>query len=728
MAQAYLSVKVRRALKFSVQVLGRLENNRAVNLVNKQRFAIILCLALVFSAAGGYVTGTARAAEDNYLLDKVIEWPDGTSERVQIGEDGYFILDGVKKRLVCVNLHIFLPYGNPDLYGGVPPYWLPENLAIYERELSWLQSKGVRVITFDPHYVGWGDGPGHEAERYSPVFDLIYQHKMLFIPQIEGKGMPGFDNLTNPDFVIIDWANETMGTYATRYRDILLNYPNLVGMLLDNELNHPNSGQTYTPAALQNYLSFLRGIFTPLNVPMVNNLVGRLPSYHPDLALATLEATDWQCFTLYAGNLTEYQTVLSNLRSWLAGAGYPTEGWWLEETNKTAGAATGDAANYTIEYLESAFDSGASLVSLFCTNGEGAGGETGFSFFDDAGNPIPSMEAIGAEIERLQTPMSGPSTPPTVVTSDASSVTADSARLNGNLSNLGSSSTVNVSFQWGTSPESYTNETIPQTMGATGPFNFDLTGLNSGSTYYFRAKAVGYGTHYGEGKSFTTTGSVNHPPVLNPIGNKSVNEGQLLEFAISATDPDGDPLTYSASNLPSGATFDTGIHTFSWTPASGQAGTYTDVHFEADDGSLTDSEDITIVVSTPGTSGGGGGGGGGPDTSPPRFSDITVSDINKTSATISWATLEKSDSQIEYWASPHQFSPLDETLVRSHVIQLTDLNPATTYRYRMMSRDAAGNLAVSDEYTLTTPGTPAAFVVSNMEINPTEVKDWVRNL
>ena len=57
---------------------------------------------------------------------------------------------------------------------------------------------------------------------------------------------------------------------------------------------------------------------------------------------------------------------------------------------------------------------------------------------------------------------------------------------------------------------------------------------------------------------------INQPPTLDPIGNKSVNEGSLLEFTISATDPDtGDTLTYSASNLPSGATFDAGTQTFS---------------------------------------------------------------------------------------------------------------------------------------------------------------------
>ena len=93
-----------------------------------------------------------------------------------------------------------------------------------------------------------------------------------------------------------------------------------------------------------------------------------------------------------------------------------------------------------------------------------------------------------------------------------------------------------------------------------------------------------------------TYASPNEPPVLDPIGDQTVDEAQLLEFTISATDPDSDNLTYSASNLPGGATFDDLTYTFSWTPTYYQAGVYTGVHFEVTDGTLTASENITITV------------------------------------------------------------------------------------------------------------------------------------
>jgi hypothetical protein len=90
--------------------------------------------------------------------------------------------------------------------------------------------------------------------------------------------------------------------------------------------------------------------------------------------------------------------------------------------------------------------------------------------------------------------------------------------------------------------------------------------------------------------------TIDQSPILNPIGNKIVNEAERLAFTISGTDPKGDTLTYSSSNLPQGATFNVFNHTFSWTPSYTQAGIYANIHFEVTNGRLTTSEDITITV------------------------------------------------------------------------------------------------------------------------------------
>lgn len=87
----------------------------------------------------------------------------------------------------------------------------------------------------------------------------------------------------------------------------------------------------------------------------------------------------------------------------------------------------------------------------------------------------------------------------------------------------------------------------------------------------------------------------NEPPVLGAIGNQVAWTGQTLQFAVAATDPDGDPLTFMASNLPPGAGFV--APTFTWTPGAEQTGDWAGVEFWVDDGrGGTDSEAIDVFV------------------------------------------------------------------------------------------------------------------------------------
>lgn len=85
------------------------------------------------------------------------------------------------------------------------------------------------------------------------------------------------------------------------------------------------------------------------------------------------------------------------------------------------------------------------------------------------------------------------------------------------------------------------------------------------------------------------------PPVLDTIGDKSIDVGTELNFVVSATDPDNDSLTFSADRLPPGASFDVTTREFSWTPGNLQIGDYT-VKFIVSDGNQTDDETITITV------------------------------------------------------------------------------------------------------------------------------------
>lgn len=94
--------------------------------------------------------------------------------------------------------------------------------------------------------------------------------------------------------------------------------------------------------------------------------------------------------------------------------------------------------------------------------------------------------------------------------------------------------------------------------------------------------------------------NANAAPVLNAIGNKSLNEGQTLTFQVTTTDEvNGLNPLLSAVNLPPGATFTDNRNrtgTFTWVTDFADGGVYTGVQFVSSDGLLQDTETITITV------------------------------------------------------------------------------------------------------------------------------------
>jgi len=101
-------------------------------------------------------------------------------------------------------------------------------------------------------------------------------------------------------------------------------------------------------------------------------------------------------------------------------------------------------------------------------------------------------------------------------------------------------------------------------------------------------------------KTTITVNHVNRPPLLDPIANQTVDENKLLTFTITGNDPDKEDaglLKYTATNLPTGATFDATSRTFSWTPTYEQSGIYPNVTFTVTDPQGLNAEiPITIRV------------------------------------------------------------------------------------------------------------------------------------
>jgi len=91
---------------------------------------------------------------------------------------------------------------------------------------------------------------------------------------------------------------------------------------------------------------------------------------------------------------------------------------------------------------------------------------------------------------------------------------------------------------------------------------------------------------------------LNRSPVLDPIGNISVNTGTEIHFTATASDPDipAQTLTYALAGAPSGASIDSLSGYFSWTPNQEQvAGIFT-FTVQVSDGTLVDTEEININI------------------------------------------------------------------------------------------------------------------------------------
>ncbi|PYV07764.1 MAG: hypothetical protein DMG07_27670, partial [Acidobacteria bacterium] len=89
------------------------------------------------------------------------------------------------------------------------------------------------------------------------------------------------------------------------------------------------------------------------------------------------------------------------------------------------------------------------------------------------------------------------------------------------------------------------------------------------------------------------------------------------------------------------------------------------------------------------------------DTTPPVIGAVSSSSVSSASATVSWTTNEESDGQVEYGATAAYGSAtaLNGVPATAHSQGLTGLVAGATYHFRVNSRDAAGNLAASGDFS-----------------------------
>src|SRR4029077_16895907 len=94
--------------------------------------------------------------------------------------------------------------------------------------------------------------------------------------------------------------------------------------------------------------------------------------------------------------------------------------------------------------------------------------------------------------------------------------------------------------------------------------------------------------------------SSNDAPVVVPVGDQTMPAGQILTLHVQATDPNGDGLTYSVTNLQQagGAAIDPASGILTWTPAFYQVGNYAGIMVSASDGNLSSSSTFAIHVTS----------------------------------------------------------------------------------------------------------------------------------
>ncbi len=224
----------------------------------------------------------------------------------------------------------------------------------------------------------------------------------------------------------------------------------------------------------------------------------------------------------------------------------------------------------------------------------------------------------------------------------------------------------------------------------------ELTGLTPGATYHYRALSKDESGNLALSSGFTFTTII---PDLTPPDISDVVVTEIFPDSVTVT-WNTDEVADSQIEFGPDATYG-GMTTldpaFVQNHAHGVGGlsSGTTYHFRVlskdTSGNLATSEDLTFTTQEI-------------DATPPVISNVQAGGLTQSSAMISWNTDEAADSQVEYGLDTNYGSTtaLDPTLITEHNLQLSNLQPSTTYHYRVHSRDASGNLATSDDFLFTT--------------------------
>lgn len=123
------------------------------------------------------------------------------------------------------------------------------------------------------------------------------------------------------------------------------------------------------------------------------------------------------------------------------------------------------------------------------------------------------------------------------------------------------------------------------------------------------------------------------------------------------------------------------------------------------------------------------------DVTGPVISGVYASKTGPDTVTVNWMTDEPSTTQIQYGMTTAYgyATPLDAAMTANHIQTIAGLSPSTTYHYRVVSKDSAGNTTTSPDFSFTTaaPVDITPPVVSNIQVvnitSSSAVVTWTTN-
>lgn len=99
----------------------------------------------------------------------------------------------------------------------------------------------------------------------------------------------------------------------------------------------------------------------------------------------------------------------------------------------------------------------------------------------------------------------------------------------------------------------------------------------------------------------------------------------------------------------------------------------------------------------------------------PVVSDVAVASVGATSTTVTWTSSEKTDSYVNVSEDTNYCGVRDAgPLTTDHSVVIPNLDPGTSYFFRIQSTDSNGNQSFSGNYTFTTTSTVSTSSLSSI--------------